>query len=189
MSIPNRSLFAIAVTLQLFSVTVSAEPPSEKDLIVGRITHEQVLRILDQWKIDGRPEPLAVRDLEGLRRVRQGATVKVFLGAWCEDSKSVLSRFVRLLDALENDPFTVEYVAVDGTKQQPASEVQSNEIWYLPTFVVLRSGREVGRIVEHPPHALERDLLLLLDGTTHGLLSSNENAIIRYLSASVDDSQ
>jgi hypothetical protein len=185
MPILNRSL-VVALAVQMICMTASAAPRAGKDLVVGRVTREQVRQIVAQWKIVGTLEPLPANDLEELKRVRHGATVKVFLGVWCEDSKFELRQFMRLLDALTNEtPFAVEFVAVDKQKRQPASEVKSNEIWYLPTFVVFRNGREIGRIVGHPPHTLERDLLLLLDGSTRGLLSSNESAIIRYLSGSM----
>lgn len=191
MSISNRSLVVVAVALQVFCLAAYAGPRKGKEEIVGSLTREQVRQILAQWKIDISLQPTSEKDIQELKHVRQGATVKVFLGSWCDDSRFELRHFMHLLDALASDtPFAVEFVAVDEEKREPASEVGSNQIWYLPTFIVLRNGHEVGRIVEHPPHTLERDLLLLLDGTVRGLLSSNENAIIRYLNApSFDDAQ
>ncbi len=45
----------------------------------------------------------------------------------------------------------------------------------MPTFVVLRDGREVGRIVEESPHGVERDLLALLDGSARGVVSARDD--------------
>jgi thiol-disulfide isomerase/thioredoxin len=191
MPIANRSVVVVAVALQMFCAAASAAPRAGKEPIVGSITREQVRQILAEWKIDVSLQPASERDIQELKRVRRGATVRVFLGSWCDDSKLELRHFMRLLDAMASEtPFAVDFVAVDEEKHEPASEVKSNQIWYLPTFIVLRNGHELGRIVEHPPHTLERDLLLLLDGSARGLLSSNENAIIRYLNSStVADSQ
>jgi thiol-disulfide isomerase/thioredoxin len=149
---------------------------------VGSLTREQVRAILDAGQIDFVSDPSWSEKIEALRQVRQGATVKVFLGTWCEDSRHEVPQFMRILDVLDDEaPFTVEFIGVDKEKQLPRPEVEANQIWYLPTFIILRDGLEVGRIVEHPARTLEKDLLRLLNGTAHGLISSNEDAIGRYL--------
>lgn len=150
----------------------------------GRLTPDQVRAMVSQWQVSASTEPRWSEIVPEFKRLGRGATVRVFLGMWCADSMYELPKFIRLVDALADSvPFNVEFIAVDEQKQQPRREVQSHGISYLPTFVVLRNGREVGRIVEHPPRALEQDLLRLLNGTATGLLTSNESAILQYLSA------
>jgi thiol-disulfide isomerase/thioredoxin len=175
---------AVAATLLLqsmFIVDAFAQVPAAVPR-PGRLTVEQVRAIVSRWKADPVTDFRSAEILPEFRRLRAGATVRVFLGTWCDDSMYELPKFVRLLDGLANPaPFVVEFFAVDVQKEQPRREVKANDIVYLPTFIVLRNRREVGRIVEHPPRALEQDLLALLNGEATGLLSSNENAIVRYL--------
>ena len=50
-------------------------------------------------------------------------------------------------------------------------------VLYLPTFIVRRGGREVGRIVETSPHGIERDLLALLTGKATGVLTTRTDLV------------
>ena len=72
-------------------------------------------------------------------------------------------------------PFKVRYVAVDREKKDPAGETAKSDVRYVPTFIVVRDGREVGRIVETSPHGVEADLLALLTGKAQGVISTRED--------------
>jgi hypothetical protein len=45
----------------------------------------------------------------------------------------------------------------------------------VPTFIVVRGGREVGRIVESSPNGVESDLLALLTGKAQGVISTRKD--------------
>ena len=47
----------------------------------------------------------------------------------------------------------------------------------VPTFVVRRDGRELGRIVEESPNGIENDLLALLTGDSTGTLTASEDLL------------
>jgi hypothetical protein len=179
MSFRVKSSLVVVAVLQMLLMTSSVAQPSMTSIPVGRISSRDVEAIVAGW--NGTAAPSGQR-LAAYRRLRGGATVRVFLGAWCDDSKDEVSKFMNLVDVLgAHPPFAVEYFGVDRKKQEPAREIRSNDIRYLPTFVVIRNGHEVGRIVEHPPNNLDDDLLHLLNGSAKGLLSSNEDAIASYL--------
>ena len=61
---------------------------------------------------------------------------------------------------------------MDRQKKEPSAPVTNNNILYVPTFIVYREGREVGRIVEESPHGIEKDLLALLTGEAKGLITT-----------------
>jgi hypothetical protein len=75
----------------------------------------------------------------------------------------------------EELPFRVEYVALDRQREEPGGRSAGQDIRFVPTFVVRRGGEEVGRIVETSPHGIENDLLALLTGEAHGVLSARED--------------
>jgi len=152
-------------------------PSGEKPVLLGRIERGQVETAEPDWvraEVESAPDPKAAK---ALAAVAPGAAVTVYLGSWCGDSRREVSRFWRALDEAAGAPgglpFKVSYVGVDHAKREPAALVQASGLRYVPTFVVERGGREVGRIVESAPHGVERDLLALLDGTAHGLLTDN----------------
>ncbi len=48
-------------------------------------------------------------------------------------------------------------------------------ILYVPTLIVEREGREVGRIIEESPGGIEADLLALLEGEAEGWISARDD--------------
>ena len=150
----------------------------EVPVLVGDVTREQVEEAVPAWV---EAEVAAEPDREAalaLAAVPPGATVTVYLGTWCSDSRRELSRFWRSLDEAGGSvPFELTYVGVDRAKQEPADRVAPAGIRYVPTFIVTRDGREVGRIVEEAPHGIEHDLLALLTGEATGLLTTKEELL------------
>lgn len=150
--------------------------PAERPVLLGHVQREQVEAAVPDWV---EAEVASAPDAEAAKRlaaVPPGATVTVYLGSWCGDSRREVSRFWRALDQARGQnggepPFAVSYIGVDHTKKEPAALVSGSDLRYVPTFIVRRDGREVGRIVESAPHGIERDLLSLLDGSAHGLLT------------------
>ncbi|MEP7013713.1 MAG: hypothetical protein ABJC13_25610 [Acidobacteriota bacterium] len=65
----------------------------------------------------------------------------------------------------------VELIGVDETKKEPADLLAGADVLYVPTIIVRRGGKEVGRIVESSPKGIETDLLDLLEGRASGVLS------------------
>jgi hypothetical protein len=57
----------------------------------------------------------------------------------------------------------VRWVAVDEHKERPAEVVRGLGIEQVPTLVVSRGGREIGRIVERAEPSIEALLLGLLE--------------------------
>jgi thiol-disulfide isomerase/thioredoxin len=150
----------------------AAQPRPEKPVLLGPIHREQVEEAAPDWvqaEVESAPDDKAAR---ALAAVPAGASVTVYMGSWCGDSRRELARFWRALDDVGGEvPFAISYVGVDHAKKEPAALVQPVGLRYVPTFVVRRDGREVGRIVESAPHGIEQDLLALLTGTAHGLIS------------------
>jgi len=167
--------------MMLLTASVSAQTAATP-VVVGRMSQREVEAIVSSWAGANGAAPPSVRSADAFKHVRKGATVKVFFGTWCDDSKDVVPEFVSLVTLLgAQAPFKVEYVGVDRDKREPSRDLRSNGVSYLPTFIVMRHGHETGRIVEHAPNDLRDDLLHLLNGSATGLLSSNEDAIIEYL--------
>ena len=154
-----------------------AAPP--KPVLTGEVTREEVEAALPDW-VDA--EVAAEIDAEAARAlasVPPGAELVVYLGTWCPDSRRELARFWRSLDEVGSMvPFELRLVGVDRSKEEPAELVAGADLRYVPTFVVRRDGREVGRIVETSPHGIEKDLLTLLTGEAAGVLSASRPELV-----------
>ena len=145
-------------------------------MIVGNTTREQIEEAVPEWAQSGAestPDPAASQGLSG---VDPGAEVTVFLGTWCGDSRREVPRLWKALDLAQAEgaavQFQIHYIGVDRQKKEPVAPVTNNDIRYVPTFIVHRQGREVGRIVEESPNGIEKDLLSLLTGQAKGLITT-----------------
>lgn len=177
MKLPARlAVLACVVTLATSCASTTAPAaqakPEEKPVLVGETTRAAI-EAAPEWmsaEAESQPDPEACK---ALASVPPGAEVTVFLGTWCGDSRREVPRFWKAVDlAGANVPFTIHYIGVDRQKKEPSAPVTNNNILYVPTFIVSREGREVGRIVEESPHGIEKDLLALLTGQAQGLITT-----------------
>jgi len=179
------SLLPLALAACASTPTASSTPthpasPAKvvKPVLLGPITREQVEAAVPDWvqaEVESAPDPAAV---QALASVPPGAEVTIYLGSWCGDSRREISRLWRALDAAGgNIPCTISYIGVDRDKKEPAALVAGSGLRYVPTLIVKRDGREMGRIVESSPHGVEQDLLALLGGSAHGLLTSRADLL------------
>jgi hypothetical protein len=178
---PAAPAVAPALAAPAASVAAPAAAP-DPQVLVGPVTREQVEAAVPAWVqagVEASPDLAAARALAG---VAPGAEVTVLLGTWCSDSRREISRLWKAFDAIGATsgggaggglPFTLTYIGVDEAKREPAAAVAAAGLKYVPTLVVRRDGREVGRIVESSPHGVELDLLALLGGKAAGLLTAN----------------
>ncbi|HWN41637.1 MAG TPA: thioredoxin family protein [Thermoanaerobaculia bacterium] len=175
---PLALLAVLASILSTSCATSTTAPaaqakPEPKPVIVGEATREQI-EADPEWAMaeaESQPDPEICK---ALASVPPGAEVTVFLGTWCGDSRREVPRFWKALDFAGGTdlPFTIHYIGVDRQKKEPSAPVTNNNILYVPTFIVYREGREVGRIVEESPHGIEKDLLSLLTGQAQGLITT-----------------
>jgi len=87
----------------------------------------------------------------------------VFVGSWCEDSHREFPRLIKILDALKYNTEKMQIIAVNRKKESPAGEEGLYNITRVPTIIVKKYGKEIGRITEMPESGyLERDLLNIL---------------------------
>lgn len=95
-------------------------------------------------------------------------TIEVFLGTWCGDSRREVPRLIKVLQAAKFDTASLALIftsnAAEMYKQSPQHEEQDKFIHRVPTFVVYRNSKEIGRIVETPVVSLEKDLLAIVSG-------------------------
>ena len=88
--------------------------------------------------------------------------IVIIFGTWCGDSKEQVPRFFKITDALNISMDMIEMIAVDRKKLAPGVDLSSYNIDKVPTFVIFKDGKEIGRIIETPTTTLESDLLNIL---------------------------
>lgn len=94
----------------------------------------------------------------------------VFVGSWCSDSHREFPRLIKILDALKYNTDKMQIIAVNRKKESPAGEEGLYNISRVPTIIVKKYGKEIGRITEMPETGfLEKDLLNILKKDNSGL--------------------
>lgn len=103
-----------------------------------------------------------------LKKAWTDEQVDVFMGTWCGDSRREVPHFLKIMDSLGIPPQKVRIICTKsgnpGHKTSPGREEQGLYIFRVPTFIVRKGGREIGRIVEFPVQSLEKDLLAIISG-------------------------
>ena len=100
--------------------------------------------------------------VEMMKTLHTDIEILVVLGTWCSDSKREVPRFWKIADLASIPSAAIKYYAVDRTKKSADGLTDNYKIERVPTFIFLKRGNEVGRIVESPKNSLEEDMLVIL---------------------------
>lgn len=85
-----------------------------------------------------------------------------FLGTWCEDSQEQLPVLYKVLHEAGYPLQSVQLYAVDRDKKTMHGENESYKIELVPTIILLKDDKEIGRIVESPKGSIEKDLAAII---------------------------
>ncbi len=73
----------------------------------------------------------------------------VFGGTWCEDTHFVLPKFFKWQEQAGFPDAGVSVFAVDRNKKTIGGTTEALGITNVPTIIVMKNGKEVGRVVEY----------------------------------------
>ncbi len=90
--------------------------------------------------------------------------ILIFMGTWCGDSKEEVPRFYKVTDNINFNSKNIETIAVNHKKKANGLQKGYN-IKRIPTFIILKNNKEIGRIIEHPKQdsSIEDDVLNILN--------------------------
>jgi hypothetical protein len=91
-----------------------------------------------------------------------GVETKIFLGTWCSDSRREVPRFLKVADSLGGLLGQVSMVGLDRNKKCPEGLEAPYKIERVPTFIFMKGGKEIGRVVEVPQTTIEADMLTIV---------------------------
>ena len=149
-------------------VVVNREVDSEKDgkMLLGAQLKEQFLKEpYSNWYVKEHDEysidKNAVAELK--KNKLNTYNITVFLGTWCEDSHRDFPRLMKVLEEANYPTDKVTIIGVNRKKESPNGEEGKYNIQKVPTIIVEKYGKELGRIIEMPTTGyIERDLVEIL---------------------------
>lgn len=95
---------------------------------------------------DYTPEPSA---LNAFKLAKDSIHILAFGGTWCDDTKFILPRFYAITDAAGMDSSRIVLLGVDRDKKTIQHLSETFNVTLVPTLIVLKNGKEVGRVVEY----------------------------------------
>jgi thiol-disulfide isomerase/thioredoxin len=101
--------------------------------------------------------------LQLLRANRDSVNIIAFGGTWCDDTKYILPKFFVLADAAGLSQDRVTLLGVDHDKKTVQHLSEAFGITNVPTIIVMKNGKEMGRVVEYGHTGLfDKDLAEIL---------------------------
>jgi thiol-disulfide isomerase/thioredoxin len=92
--------------------------------------------------------------LAGLKKNKDSVQLIAFIGTWCEDSHFIIPKLYSLLDAAGFPQDRVTLIGVDRQKKTLSHLAEALNVINVPTIIVLKNGKELGRVVEYGKYGL-----------------------------------
>ncbi|MCH9659411.1 MAG: thioredoxin family protein [Bacteroidetes bacterium] len=105
--------------------------------------------------------------LPELKTLLPEASIKIFMGTWCEDSQREVPALLKILEATNIDSDDVTLIAMTHDKDTPQGFEKDLNIEYVPTILFYKDGKEINRIVEYAQENLEKDMVTILKGEAY----------------------
>lgn len=102
-----------------------------------------------KWYAQNKQGYVPNADVVAAFKAKPGLHFIVFGGTWCDDTKNILPKFFSLADAAAIPAGNISLIGVDRNKKTLGYLAESLNIINVPTMIVLKDGKEVGRVVEY----------------------------------------
>lgn len=148
--------------------TLSDSAHENTKMLRGMITKEDLNNdpafnwYAESLRIYPRPDSSAVA---ALKANKDKIYFVVFGGTWCEDTHFVLPKFFKIQEASGFPENRIALFAVDRHKHSTGNIAQALNIISVPTIIVMKDGKELGRVVEYGKTGYwDKELAAIIDG-------------------------
>ncbi|MFM6924731.1 MAG: TlpA family protein disulfide reductase [Ferruginibacter sp.] len=87
--------------------------------------------------------------LNAFERAKGKYQFVIFGGTWCEDTQFILPKFFKLQEQTGFPDEGVTLFGVNREKSSLGNIAKAFNVINVPTFIVMKDGKEVGRVVEY----------------------------------------
>lgn len=100
----------------------------------------------------------------GLKKNSDSLQIIAFMGTWCEDSHFIIPRLFHLADAAGLAKDKVSLIGTDRNKKTLGYLSEAMGVTNVPTIVIMRKGKELGRVIEYGKSGMfDKDLAEILN--------------------------
>lgn len=87
--------------------------------------------------------------LNAFERTKGKVQFVVFGGTWCEDTQFILPKFFKLQEKSGVPDDAITFFGVNRAKKSLAAITDAFNVKLVPTIIVMKEGKEIGRVVEY----------------------------------------
>lgn len=147
-------------------VNREVETTGDGKMLLGTQTKSQLTKApySDWYSPEHKEYAVDQNAVDELKKEKLGSyNIVLVLGTWCEDSHRQVPRLMKILESVNYPDNKLTIIGVNRKKEAPGGEEGIYNIQNVPTIIVQKYGKEIGRIVENPSTGyIERDLLEIL---------------------------
>ena len=130
--------------------------------LVGDMTYAELRAAKPDYVFAAKSYTPDAKAVAALSKVATDTQIELFFGSWCSHCQHWVPRLMRVLDDAKNPHITVNVHAMSEDQSQPEDSIRKYNASKTPTFVILQTGNELGRIEEEPLVSVEADLVRIL---------------------------
>ncbi len=156
----KKLLFILALIFSISAIAqnqyeVLVERPHEKSL-KGIISRQVLLSdTSSKWYAENLKGFTVRTDAkEELGKHKDSVRLLVFIGTWCEDSHFVIPKLYATTDAAGFPEKNITLIGVDRNKTTLGNLTETLNVKNVPTIIVMKNGKELGRVVEYGKYGL-----------------------------------
>lgn len=149
------TFISVLITIASFSQTqyeVTPDPKHPDAKILKGIINKDLVKNDTSYKwYSESQKSYAASDTAIIGALQRNNTVNyiVFGGTWCDDTRYVLPKFFMLQEKAGIADSRISFFGVDRQKQTLGNLAAALNITNVPTIIVMKNGKEVGRVVEY----------------------------------------
>jgi thiol-disulfide isomerase/thioredoxin len=167
------AIFLIACVFS-FSPSIAQKGQSDFEILKGKndsdivyrgaLTFEDIIHVpafhFEEAAAEYKPKARAIK---ALSETLGNYELLVFLGTWCPDSHHMIPELFKVLKSISYPVEKVLLHGLDREKLDKKSMPANYNITFVPTIIVLKDGKEIGRITEVPDKSVEQDLVKIIN--------------------------
>lgn len=158
-------IIGMNVSAQTKAYDVSKDAKNSELVFNGPVTFDDLNKEPSfNWLKTGHDEYKPDLKTEGFLKDRlKDYAIVVFLGTWCDDSHYLIPKLKKVLDVCGYPLTQVTMYGADREKTTKNGEHKKYGITLVPTVILYKGEKEVGRITESAQKSVENDLALMVE--------------------------
>jgi thiol-disulfide isomerase/thioredoxin len=147
------SLFISSLGLAQAGYEITKDPATNEKMLVGSIQKENLSAdpAFNAWY--GESQRIYPTPNAGLVKALKENAHKIYLvifgATWCEDSHFILPKLFKIQEAAGFPENRIVLYALDHNKKMTSPITEAFGVDHTPTVIVMRDGKELGRLIEY----------------------------------------